>query len=75
MEQTIDIRKLNEEVIALKLEVAKIKEDLEFVKEGEFSEEDDLEFSRRTEEAWKEIDEGKGVSMSKEEFLKEIKKW
>jgi len=36
---------------------------------------DDLEFARRTEEAWKEIDAGKGISMSAEEFLKEMKSW
>jgi len=61
MEQTIDIRKMNEDLIALKLEVAKIRED--------------LGFARDTEEAWEEIDEGKGITMSKEEFLKEIDKW
>lgn len=36
---------------------------------------EDLEFARRTEEAWKEIKQGKGVSMSVEDFLKEIKTW
>jgi len=61
MEQTIDIRKMNEDLIALKLEVAKIRED--------------LGFARDTEEAWEEIDEGKGITMPKEEFLKEIDKW
>jgi len=48
-------------LIALKLEVAKIRED--------------LGFARDTEEAWEEIDEGKGITMPKEEFLKEIDKW
>lgn len=37
--------------------------------------EEDLEFARRTEEAWKEYDEGKFISMSKEDFLKELKTW
>ncbi len=36
---------------------------------------EDLEFARRTEEAYKEIEEGKGITMSKEEFLKELKNW
>ena len=36
---------------------------------------EDLEFARRTEEAWKEIDEGKFTSYSKEEFLKKLEKW
>ena len=36
---------------------------------------DDLEFARRTEEAWKEIDAGKGKRMSAKDFLKELKTW
>ena len=36
---------------------------------------EDLEFARRTELAWKEIDAGKGVKMSAEEFLREMKSW
>lgn len=34
---------------------------------------EDLEFARRTEEAWKEIDAGKGKKMSVNEFMNEIK--
>ena len=37
--------------------------------------EEDLEFARRTEEAWKRYDKGEFISMDAEEFLKEIKKW
>lgn len=37
--------------------------------------EEDLEFAKRTEEAWKEIEEGKYVKMSVEDFLKEMKTW
>ena len=36
---------------------------------------DDLEFARRTEEAWKEIDAGKGKSMKFDDFVREMKKW
>ena len=36
--------------------------------------EEDLEFARRTEVAWKQFDEGKFVSKSKEDFLKELSK-
>ena len=36
---------------------------------------EDLEFAKRTELAWKEIDEGKGIKMSVDDFLKEMKKW
>ncbi|MFH1802738.1 MAG: hypothetical protein ABH864_04820 [archaeon] len=34
---------------------------------------EDLEFARRTEEAWQEIDEGKGEEYSLEEFRKKLK--
>lgn len=36
---------------------------------------EDLEFARRTEEALKRYDKGKFISMSGDEFLKELKKW
>lgn len=36
---------------------------------------EDLEFARKTEEAWKEIEEGKGIRTSVKDFLKEMKSW
>lgn len=36
---------------------------------------EDLEFARRTEEAWKRYDKGQFKSMKVEDFLKEIEKW
>lgn len=36
--------------------------------------EEDLEFARRTEEAWKRYEAGKFVSKSKEDFIKELSK-
>ncbi len=36
---------------------------------------EDLEFAKRTEEAWKEIEAGKGIKKSTEDFLKEMKSW
>ena len=36
---------------------------------------EDLEFARRTEKALKRIESGKGIKMSFEDFIKEIKKW
>ncbi len=36
---------------------------------------EDLEFARRTEEAWKKYDKGEFTSSSVEEFLEELKKW
>ena len=36
---------------------------------------EDLEFAKRTEEAWKRYDRGEFISMDAEKFRKEIKKW
>jgi AbrB family looped-hinge helix DNA binding protein len=36
---------------------------------------EDIEFARRTEEAYQRIRAGQGRRMSNEEFLEEIKKW
>jgi len=36
---------------------------------------EDIEFAKRTEEAWKEIEESRGLRMSIDDFLKEMKKW
>ncbi len=37
--------------------------------------EEDLEFAKRTEEAWKAYDRGEFISMEANDFLNEIKKW
>ncbi|MBS3081963.1 AbrB/MazE/SpoVT family DNA-binding domain-containing protein [Candidatus Pacearchaeota archaeon] len=36
---------------------------------------EDIEFSRRTEEAWKRHDKGEFKTMEFDDFIKEIKKW
>jgi len=36
---------------------------------------EDIEFARRTEEAWKRIEAGKGIKVDFDDFLKEMKKW
>ena len=36
---------------------------------------EDMEFARRTEEAWKEYDKGKFKSMNFDDFISEMKKW
>lgn len=36
---------------------------------------EDLEFSRRTEEAWKRHDKGKFTRMEFDDFITEMKKW
>ena len=37
--------------------------------------EDDLEFARQTEEAWKEYERGEFESYTVDEFMREIEKW
>ena len=36
---------------------------------------EDIEFAKKTEEAWKRIEEGKGTKMNFNDFLEEMKKW
>ena len=36
---------------------------------------EDLEFAKKTEEAWKRIEEGKGIKMDFDEFVEDMKKW
>lgn len=36
---------------------------------------EDLEFARRTDEALKRIESGKGIKMGFDEFIKEMRKW
>ena len=37
--------------------------------------EEDLEFAKRTEKAYRDIEAGKGIEMDFDEFIEEIKKW
>lgn len=36
---------------------------------------EDLEFARRTEEAYKRIEAGEGITMDFDDFIKEMKTW
>jgi AbrB family looped-hinge helix DNA binding protein len=36
---------------------------------------EDLEFAKKTEEAWKRIEKGKGIKMDFDDFVDEMKKW
>lgn len=60
-----------------KLVIIRNKNQIILKKEKDFSKnlEEDLEFARRTEEAWKKIEAGEYNSYSKEEFLKKLEKW
>ena len=48
---------------------------LKNVKEFDENIKEDLEFAKRTEEAWEQIKAGKGTSMDFDDFIKEMKKW
>jgi uncharacterized protein YPO0396 len=56
---------------SLKKELIELKKDVESLK----SLKEDLEFARRTEEAYQSIEKGEGIEMEFDDFLKEIKKW
>ena len=60
-----------------KLIIIKNKNQLIIERISEFDKklEDDLEFARRTEEAWKKYEKGEFVEMEFDEFLEEVKKW
>jgi hypothetical protein len=36
---------------------------------------EDIEFAKRTEEAWKEHEKGKFKTLEFDDFMKELKKW
>ncbi len=57
-------------LLELRARVEDIDEKLNW--EHEFTEEENKEFARRTEEAWREIDDSKGETISVGEFLDEI---
>ena len=65
MEQNIDLKSMNKELMNLKKEVSVLKELM-----GE-----DLEFARRTEEAFERHESGDLIEMDGEEFREEMKKW
>jgi len=66
--------KTGEKILFLKENGRLVLEPMRHVKNLEKLKED-LEFARRTEEAWKEIERGEGIEMDFDDFLKEVKKW
>ena len=58
-----------------KLVIIKTKDQIILKKASSFRKQlaEDLEFARKTEEAWKEYDKGKFKSMNADEFLAEVK--
>ena len=60
-----------------KLVIIQAKGQLILKKASAFSKKllEDLEFARRTEEAWKSYERGEFIEMDADEFLKEVEKW
>jgi AbrB family looped-hinge helix DNA binding protein len=60
-----------------KLVIIRNKNQIILKKEKDFSDklEEDLEFAKRTEEAWKSYERGEFISMDSTDFLKELEKW
>ena len=58
-------------------EIKNVKQELQEIRSSLAVEvtDEDLEFMEGTWRAWKEIDEGKGITLSKKEFLEKIKSW
>ena len=57
--------------------IVKDEERIILKKADKISEEmkEDLEFAKRTEEAWKRIDRGEDISQPANKFLEELEKW
>ncbi|OGJ13053.1 AbrB family transcriptional regulator [Candidatus Pacearchaeota archaeon RBG_19FT_COMBO_34_9] len=60
-----------------KLVIIRNKNHIILKKEKDFSErlEEDMEFARRTEEAWKRIEKGEFISINSENLFEEMDKW
>lgn len=71
----LDIRKDLKE--GDKLVVIRNKDQIILKKVEDFSKnlEEDLEFAKRTEEAWKSYERGEFIEMEFDDFIEEMKKW
>jgi AbrB family looped-hinge helix DNA binding protein len=60
-----------------KLVIIRNKNQIILKREKDFSDrlEEDLEFARRTEEAWKRIENGEFISVNSENLFEEMDKW
>jgi predicted transcriptional regulator len=71
--QKITLETLYKTMQEMKQELHQIHEKIDW--ENDFTEEENQEFIKGTRQAQKEIDEGKGVTKSEEEFLAEMETW
>jgi len=60
-----------------KLVIIRNKNQIILKKEKDFSDqlEEDMEFAKRTEEAWKRIEAGEFISINSENLFEEMEKW
>ncbi|MBU2615675.1 MAG: hypothetical protein KKC19_01080 [Nanoarchaeota archaeon] len=63
--EIMSLEKMNEEIIALKMQLEQMKESFR----------EDMGFAIRTELAWQEVDKGEVNSYSKDEFLQRLEEW
>jgi len=74
MEQKqISLEKIYEAIQNMQKELHNINEKLDW--ENDFTEEENREFIEGTRQAQREIGEGKGITMEKEDFLAEMETW
>lgn len=64
----ISLKSLQKDIADIKREVHEVREAVV----GTQLSDEDLEFNRRVKKAWKDIDEGKAITMPKEEFLRKL---
>jgi hypothetical protein len=69
----ISLEKIYKAIQNIQQELHNINDKLDW--ENEFTEEENKEFEEGTRQAQKEIDEGKGITTAKEEFLAEMETW
>jgi len=60
----ISLKDVYEKLLKLEMSLSKVDQYIE-----------DLEFARRTNEAWERYEDGEFKSLSEEEFLEELDKW
>jgi len=61
----MNLAEMNREIVAMKKQMEQMRKAIE----------EDLEFARRTEEAYKRHERGDFIEMNGDKFIKEMKKW
>ena len=69
MQQRITLATIYRDLIARLREISGRLDEIQHAQAEQDLSDDDLEFHRRVREAWKDVDEGKVVTRTKEEFF------